>query len=34
MEKYGLEESDIFVSQAESFIDPEELEGVVKTPSL
>ena len=32
-EKYGLEESDIFVSQVESFVfDPEELEGVVQNP--
>ncbi|MCO1604056.1 hypothetical protein [Desulfosporosinus nitroreducens] len=31
VEKYGLEESDIFISQVESFVfDPEELEGVVQ----
>lgn len=34
-EKYGLEESDILVSQVESFVfDPEELEGVVQNPSI
>lgn len=33
VEKYGLEESDIFVSQVESFVfDPEELEDVVQNP--
>ena len=32
-EKYGLEESDILVSQVGSFVfDPEELEGVVQNP--
>jgi len=33
VKKYGLEESDILVSQVESFVfDPEELEGVVQNP--
>ncbi|HBV86875.1 hypothetical protein [Desulfosporosinus sp. BICA1-9] len=31
VEKYGLEESDIYVSQVESFVfHPEELEGVIQ----
>lgn len=33
--KYGLKESDILVSQVESFVfDPEELEGVVQNPMV
>lgn len=33
VEKYELEESDILVSQVESFVfDPEELEGVFQNP--